>query len=83
MPTFIGKSLCPDVIFIDANFPKYREMSKQFKSIMLQYDTEIESLGLDEGAIDVTDYLQKNGLDSEEGRIFLGQKIRREIQEET
>jgi len=35
----------------------------------------LESIGLDEANLDVTDYLNKNGMNSPEGRIFLGQKI--------
>jgi len=38
-------------------------------------------MGLDEASIDVTQYLIDNGLNTEEGKIFLGQKIRREIQD--
>ena len=39
----------------------------------------MESVGLDEANLDVTDYLRENGMDSPEGRIFLGQKIREDI----
>ena len=76
MPGFIGKKLCPDLIFIKPNYIKYRRVSDRMKKILSKYDDMLESQGLDEASIDVTQYLIDNGLDSEEGRIFIGQKIR-------
>ncbi len=46
---------------------------------MKQYDPALESCGLDEANLDITDYLKKNGLDGKDGRMFLAQKIRQEI----
>lgn len=83
MPSFIGKALCPEMIFIKANYIKYRAISRQIKDILATYDENIEATGLDEASIDVTDYLIKNQMNSEEGRIFIGHKIRREINEAT
>ena len=40
-------------------------------------------VGLDEANLDVTDYLKKNEMDNEMGRLFIGQKIRQEIREQT
>ena len=40
----------------------------------------MESLGLDEASIDVTQFMEKNGMGGDEqAKIFLGQKIRDEI----
>jgi len=36
----------------------------------------MEIVGLDEANLDITDYLLKNDLDNEMGRIFVAQKIR-------
>jgi DNA polymerase kappa len=43
MPGFIGKKLCPELIFIEPNYRKYRAMSKDFKSILSKYDSKLES----------------------------------------
>jgi nucleotidyltransferase/DNA polymerase involved in DNA repair len=43
------------------------------------YDPHLESCGLDEANLDITDYLRSNGLDSPEGRMFLASRIRQEI----
>ncbi|CDW79370.1 dna polymerase iv kappa [Stylonychia lemnae] len=83
VPSFIGKRLCPELMIIKPNFPKYRKASEQFKSVLLRYDENLESIGLDEVNMDVTDYLIKNKFDNQEGRIFVAQKIRREIFEKT
>ena len=34
VPGFIGKKLCPDLIFIKPNFPKYRQASQEFKEVL-------------------------------------------------
>lgn len=79
MPGFIGKKLCPELIFIKANYPKYRENAVVFRKILSKYDEDLESVGLDESALDVTQYLKDNNLNTYDGKIFLGVKIRREI----
>ena len=63
--------------FIKPNYKLYRSKSDQFKEILENYDPDLESIGLDEAAIDVTDFLRANNLESQEGRIFLGSKIRK------
>lgn len=64
MPGFIGKKLCPDLVFVKPNYKLYRSISDTFKQLLEQYDPDLESLGLDEAAIDVTDFLRNNGLES-------------------
>ena len=54
MPGFIGKKICPNLIFIKPNYVKYRRMSDKMKGILAKYDDQSESLGLDEASIDVT-----------------------------
>lgn len=71
VPGFIGKKLCPDLIFIKPDFTKYRKASDEFKAVLMQYDENLEAVGLDEANLDVTDYLIKNKIDHQEGRIFL------------
>ena len=72
MPGFIGKKLCPELVFIKPNYGKYRRVSDRMKGILSKYDNALESQGLDEASIDVTQYLIDNGLDSDDGRIFIG-----------
>jgi len=73
MPGFMGKQLCPQLVFIKSDKVKYKRISEEeFIPILKQYDSKLESIGLDEANLDVTDYLRENGLDCPEGRIFLG-----------
>lgn len=78
MPGFLGKKLCPKLVFIRCNKDKYARISEnEFMRILREYDPKLESQGLDEANLDVTDYLIENDMDSHEGKIFLGQKIRK------
>ncbi|CAI2364410.1 unnamed protein product [Moneuplotes crassus] len=82
IPIFIGKKLCPDLIIIKTDYAKYQKVSQQFKKICREFDEDLESKGLDEVNLDVTGYLRRNGIDHELGRIFVAEKIRRNIKEE-
>ena len=77
MPGFIAKKLCPDLVFVDCNFEKYRAVSKVFMSVLEEYDPNLESMGCDEANLDITDYLQAHGLDHDEGRQTVAREIRR------
>jgi DNA polymerase kappa len=83
IPAFIGKRLCPKILFMKPDFPKYRAASKVFKDVLRNYDPDFEEVGLDEANLDVTDYLQKNKMDNDIGRLKLAQKIRDEIKDKT
>ena len=83
MPGFIGVQLCPNLIFVNCNYTKYAAVSKVFKDIVAEYDPHFVSLGLDEVNMDVTNYLQKNEIDNDEGRQELAHLIRTRVYEET
>ena len=71
MPGFIGRRLCPHLVFIKPNYPKYRAASEDFRRVLFPYDSKLESCGLDEANLDLTDYLVDNKLDTDLGRIFV------------
>ena len=77
MPGFIGKHLWKDLIFVPLKFQRYREISKTFKQVLTEYDPDLESMGLDEANLDVTDYLIANNLNDHEGRLKLVEEIRK------
>jgi DNA polymerase kappa len=79
MPGFIGRRLCPHLVFIKPNYPKYRQISDEFKAVLRQYDQKMESCGLDEANLDLTDFLVDNNLDNQLGRIFVATQIREKI----
>ncbi|PJG42694.1 DNA polymerase IV [Acinetobacter tandoii] len=52
-----AKKLCPQVVVIELNFNKYREVSEQIHQIFQRYTPLIEPLSLDEAYLDVTENL--------------------------
>jgi len=72
IPGFIGRKLCPHLVFVKPNYAKYRQVSDEFKKVLAFYDPRLESVGLDEANLDLTEYLAENGLDNDLGRIYLG-----------
>jgi len=54
MSSALAKRKCPELIFVKPNFPRYKEVSKQIRSIFLYYTDLVEPLSLDEAFLDVT-----------------------------
>lgn len=54
MTTYEAKKHCKNLICITANFPLYLKYSKLVKSIYLEYTDQMESFGIDEAWLDVT-----------------------------
>ncbi|HUH25985.1 MAG TPA: hypothetical protein VLY87_05125, partial [Flavobacterium sp.] len=45
---------CPHLIFVTPRFDRYREVSKQIRTVFLEYTDLVEPLALDEAFLDVT-----------------------------
>lgn len=58
MPMSQARKLCPQVVVIEPNFQKYRDVSSQIHTIFQAYTPTIEPLSLDEAYLDVTENLQ-------------------------
>jgi DNA polymerase-4 len=56
----LAAKLCPDLIFVPANFKRYNEISQKVKSIFLDYTDLVEPLSLDEAYLDVTENKKGN-----------------------
>ncbi|TXE08265.1 DNA polymerase IV [Gelidibacter salicanalis] len=50
-----AKRNCPELIFVKPRFDRYKEISKQVKSIFYEYTDLVEPLSLDEAYLDVTE----------------------------
>ena len=46
---FIARKLCPELVVLRSNFPRYTELSKQVMSIFRRYDPTMCAAGCDEG----------------------------------
>ena len=54
MTNYEAKKICKDLILVTANFPLYLKYSRLVKSIYLEYTDQMESFGIDEAWLDVT-----------------------------
>ncbi len=61
MPLSRARRLCPQAIFIRANFSRYKDASNKFMEILADFSPNIEPLGLDEAYLDVTGYEEPYG----------------------
>jgi len=77
MPLATASRLCPQAIFIEGSFPKYRHASERFMTIVADFSPYVEPLGLDEAYLDVT------GFESIYGSIHqMAVKIKQRIKDE-
>src|SRR4030042_1733034 len=56
MPLATASRLCPQAIFIEGSFSKYREASGGFMAILADFSPFLEPLGLDEAYLDATGF---------------------------
>ncbi len=74
----LAAKLCPHLIFVKTRFDRYREISKNIRSIFFEYTDLVEPLSLDEAYLDVTH--NKKELAS---ATLIAREIRKEIKEKT
>ncbi len=58
MPSTTAARKCPELIFVAPRFEVYRAVSRQIRSIFLEYTPLVEPLSLDEAYLDVTQNLR-------------------------
>ena len=56
MPLATAERLCPQAIFIEGSFRKYRQASQRFMKILAEFSPYLEPLGLDEAYLDATGF---------------------------
>jgi len=78
MPLSRARRLCPQAIFIRANFSRYRDASAKFMEILADFSPHIEPLGLDEAYLDVTGYEQPYG-STRELALAIKERIYKEL----
>jgi len=61
MPLITASRLCPQAVFIEGGFPKYRDASKRFMAILADFSPYLEPMGLDEAYLDVTGFESIHG----------------------
>jgi DNA polymerase-4 len=76
MSGVLARKLCPELIFVRANFERYHEVSKKIRKIFFEYTDLVEPLSLDEAYLDVTE--NKKGNPS---ATLIASEIRQKIKE--
>jgi len=77
MPLATASRLCPQAVFIEGNFARYREASKGFMAILTDFSPFLEPGGLDEA------YLEATGFESLYGSIRgMALAIKKRVREE-
>ena len=77
MPLATASRLCPQAIFIEGNFARYREASQKFMAVLADFSPYLEPLGIDEAYLDAT------GFESIHGSIRrMAEKIRKRVKDE-
>ncbi len=61
MPLITAFRLCPQAIFIQGDFARYREASQKFMAILADFSPYLEPLGIDEAYLDVTGFESLHG----------------------
>ncbi len=78
MPLSKARRLCPQAIFLKANFTRYRKVSDRFMEILSDFSPHIEPLGLDEAYLDVTGCLKPYG-SPQQLALAIKERIKKEL----
>ncbi|MEE9366766.1 MAG: DNA polymerase IV, partial [Dehalococcoidales bacterium] len=77
MPLLTASRLCPQAVFIEGNYKRYRQASEKFMAILADFSPYLEPLGIDEAYLDVT------GFESLHGSIRkMAEKIKQRVKDE-
>jgi len=78
MPLTTAYRLCPQAIFIEGSFSKYRDASQRFMTILADFSPYLEPLSLDEAYLDVTGFESIYG-SIHQMAVALKQRIKNEL----
>jgi len=79
MPLATAARLCPEAIFVEAHFDKYREYSHTFMAILNSFSPYIEPGGIDEAYLDVTGFESIHG-SIRQMAVKIKQQVRSELE---
>lgn len=79
MAGFLAKKLCPSLILIKPNFPKYTAKAQEIREILANYDPRFESASIDEAYLNITEFCHEKAMTP----TAAIQQMRQEIYEKT
>lgn len=77
MAQFVAKKLCPQLICLPLNFPKYTAKANEVRAILAEYDPRFESSSIDEAYMNITEYCTIHEMDPE----IAVEQLRKEVHE--
>jgi DNA polymerase-4 len=78
MPLVTASRLCPQAIFIQGSFPKYRDASEKFMAILADFSPYLEPMGLDEAYLDATGFESLHG-SIKQMALKIKQRVKKEL----
>jgi DNA polymerase-4 len=78
MPLITASRLCPQAIFIEGSFPRYRDASRRFMAVLADFSPFLEPVGLDEAYLDVTGFESLHG-SIRQMALAIKQRVRKEL----
>ncbi|MBI4187632.1 MAG: DNA polymerase IV, partial [Chloroflexi bacterium] len=78
MPLKTASRLCPQAIFIEGSYPKYREASQRFMAILADFSPFLEPVGIDEAYMDVTGFESLYG-SIHQMAVAIRQRVKKEL----
>ncbi len=78
MPLASASRLCPQAIFIEGSYTRYRDASHKFMAILADFSPFIEPMGIDEAYLDVTGFESLHG-SIRQMAVSIKERIRKEI----
>jgi DNA polymerase-4 len=78
MPLSTASRLCPQAIFIQGSFPRYRAASQRFMAILADFSPYLEPVSLDEAYLDITGFESIYG-SIHQMAVNIKQRIKKEL----
>ncbi|TYZ62288.1 hypothetical protein PybrP1_006969 [[Pythium] brassicae (nom. inval.)] len=78
MPGFIGRELCPALVFVRPNFDKYTAVAAQIRDVFAEYDPHFSAFSLDEAMLDISEYMEEHW-----GQYYAPEKSRETAESES
>ena len=78
MPLATASRLCPQAIFIEGGFPKYRDASQKFMAILADFSPFLEPVSLDEAYLNATGFESIHG-SAKQMATAIKQKVKDEL----
>jgi len=78
MPLATASRLCPQAIFIEGSFPRYRDASRKFMTILADFSPFLEPMGIDEAYLDTTGFESIHG-SAKQMAVKIKQRVKAEL----